>query len=297
MDLVAFPTRVMLMAEYGGKLPLWDESPSPDLWFGPFERGVLGLPAELETRLVRWNERFEILLGPKLEWPSTEEHREFLADGHLLAADVQRAFGASVLVLYLEADTELSRVVRAGPEEAGGWTAVGRTGAVFSPGRPRARTIVEQMKDLPEAAFAALTRTVDVAALLWQPGRMPTRILLRPQDDALPILDRSALAGRSGDRLDPSVLGLSDGLVARLHDWNDRWRGAAHREPAGTGAGAPWPLDYLVEGHLLAADVQRELGPQLPVLFPEADAARSRPSVEMAQFVERLRARGASSAG
>ncbi|MGO4785452.1 hypothetical protein [Cryobacterium sp. W22_MBD10_FK3] len=295
MDLVAFPTRVMLMAEYGGMLPLWDRSPSPDLWIGPFDRGVLGLPAELETRLVRWNERFENLLGPTQEWPSAEEHLAFVTDGHLLAADVQRAFGAAVLVLYLEADSELSRAVRAEPENAGGWAAVSQTGAAFSPAGPRARTIVQQMWDMPEAAFAALTRTVDLAALLWQPGRMPTRILLRPQEEALPLLDRSALAGRPSDRLDPAVLGLSGDLVDRLHDWNDRWRTAAHRHPAGPGA--PWPLDYLVEGHLLAADVQRELGPRLPVLFPEADAARSRPSVEMAQFIERLRARGTPSGG
>jgi hypothetical protein len=68
MELVAFPTRVILLAEYGHLLPLWDRSPSPDMWFGPFERAVLGLSVELETRLVRWNDRFEGLMGPHPEW-------------------------------------------------------------------------------------------------------------------------------------------------------------------------------------------------------------------------------------
>ena len=77
MELDAFPTRVMLMAEYGGDLPLWDKSPSPQMWFGPFDRGLLGLSAALETRLVQWNERFDSLMGSNQEWPSPAEHLAF----------------------------------------------------------------------------------------------------------------------------------------------------------------------------------------------------------------------------
>jgi len=275
------------MAEYGGMLPLWDESPSPDLWFGPFERGVLGLSTGLARRLVRWNERYETLLGPTLEWPSVHDHLEFLTDGHLLAADLQSEFGADVLVLYPEADSDLSRATPAEPTDAGGWVAAGTAGARFSPASPRP-TITEQMWAMPAAEFAALTRTVDLAALLWEPGRMPTRILLRPQDGALPLLDRSAVAGRTSDVVEPSTLGLTDALVERLRDWNDRW---VHVWGSAVPR-APWPLDYLVEGRLLAADLQRSLGVQVLVLFPEADAARSAPSVEMEQFVQRLRGRG-----
>lgn len=69
MEFAAFPTRVILMAEYGQLLPLWDKSPSPDKWSGPFESGVLGLSEGLETRLVRWNERFETLMRSNFEWP------------------------------------------------------------------------------------------------------------------------------------------------------------------------------------------------------------------------------------
>ena len=98
------------MAEYGQLLPLWDKSPSPDMWFGPFERGVLGLSKKLETRLVRWGEPFETLMGFKLEWPSPKEHLAFVVDGYLLAADAQREFGPRVVVLYLDSDEERSRV-------------------------------------------------------------------------------------------------------------------------------------------------------------------------------------------
>ena len=98
------------MAEYGQLLPLWDKSPSPDMWFGPFERGVLGLSKKLETRLVRWNERFETLMGSNLKWPSPKEHLAFVVDDHLLAADAQREFGPRVVVLYVDSDEERSQV-------------------------------------------------------------------------------------------------------------------------------------------------------------------------------------------
>lgn len=287
MDLDAFPTRVKLMAEYGGGLPLWDESPSPGMWFGPFDRGVLGLPDRLETRLVRWNERFDTLMGSNQDWPSAAEHLAFVVDGHLLAADLQRGFGAKVLVLYLEADAKRSRVTWPQREDTESPAAAGSDDP---PSRPRRMTIVEQMWEMPDADFAALTRTVDVASLVWQPGRVPTRILLRPQAEGLPLLDRSPLVGRASDRLEPPPWGFSDRLVGRLREWSDRWH-AGEPPPAGTRPDGR-NLEYLIEGHALAAAVQQEVGPEVAVLFPEADAARSAPSAEMQQFVNRLRARG-----
>lgn len=284
-----FPTRVILMAEYGRLLPLWDRSPSPDQWFGPFERGVLGLPVQLETRLVRWNERFETLMGPSQEWPSPEEHLAFVVDGHLLAADVQREFGSNVFVLYLDADGERSRVPRDERSGGGSWVAVGQNGSRFSPEHLEPRSIAEQMREMPDVEFEAMTRNVEIWRFVWAPGRRPTRILLEPQKLGLPLLDRSPLIDMASDRLDGATLGLSEPLIARLHDWNDRWFSFSRRQSMDGKDEAG--VEYLIEGHEVAAGVQQEVGPDVAILFPEADAERSKPSAEMQQFVDRMRAR------
>jgi len=276
------------MAEYGQLLPLWDKSPSPDKWFGPFEQGVLGLSEGLETRLLRWNERFETLMGSNLEWPSPKEHLAFVADGHLLAADAQREFGSRVVVLYLEADEERSQVPRIERPKDEAWIAGGPVGRVFSAPPPR-KTISEQMWEMSDVEFEALTRNVDIRQFLWAPGQKPARVLLHPQEEGLPLVDRSAVIGMTNDRLEPVTLGLTELLVTKLHEWNNRWVTMPRRQvPA---------LDesicrYLVEGHELAARVQQEVGPGVAVLFPEADGKRSRPSDEMQEFINRLRARG-----
>jgi len=307
MSLDAFPTRVLLMAEYGGGLPLWDRSPSPDMWFGRFPGGVLGLSPELETRLVQWNVRFDTLMG--FSWPSAEEHLAFVVDGHLLAADAQREFGADVVVLYPEADSERSRP--RGPEQPGTvqteteqtdteqpgtviWVGPGAPGLVSSPSEPRPKTIVEQMWAMPDADFAAMTSSVDVASLVWHEGQTPTRILLAPNDTDLPLEDRSAVFGRASGRVDPRTAGLSDPLLRRLRDWNAQWRDMS-ASPPGHVAGSPMEpraLEYLIDGHGVAAAVQREVGPEVVVLFPEADAARSEPDEEMREFIARLLGRG-----
>lgn len=309
MRLDAFPTRVMLKAEYGGGLPLWDESPSPDMWFGRFPGGVLGLSPALETRLVQWNVRFDTLMGSTFSWPSAAENLAFVVDGHLLAADVQRELGADVLVLYLEADSERSRArgpERSGTEQTGTgqsgteqtgtgiWVGAGAPGLVFSPAEPRRKTIVEQMWDMTDTDFAAMTSSVDVASLVWHEGQAPTRILLAPNDTDLPLEDRSAVFGRASGRVDPRTAGLSDPLLRRLRDWNQQWRDMS-ASPPGPEAGrplAPRALEYLIDGHGVAAAVQREVGPEVAVLFPEADAARSEPDEEMREFIARLLGRG-----
>ncbi|WP_104163134.1 hypothetical protein [Cryobacterium sp. N22] len=279
MNLDAFPTRVILMNEYCAGLPLWDRSPSPDAWFGPLPRGVLGLSDDLENRLVGWNERYELLMGQnQQEWPSPAEHLGFRVDGHLLAADLQREFGSAVVVLYLDADAERSRAPQTATPPAAGWQAVGQDGQTFRPATPRP-SIVEQMWAMPDAEFEAMTRTVDVAVWLWTPGRTPTRILLEPRDDGLPLLDRSPLLDLADDRLEAAVLGLSGPLVDRLAQWNERWVSVS--EPG---------LEYLIDGHEVAAAVQAEVGPDIAVLFPEADRANSMPSEEMRQMLRRVQA-------
>ena len=288
MNLDAFPTRVMLMAEYCAGLPLWDRSPSPDAWFGPSPRGVLSLSDDLEDRLVDWNDRFELLMGQNQQaWPSPAEHLGFLVDGHLLAADLQREFGSAVVVLYLDADEERSRAPQpatpptpptAATAATAGWQAVGRDGQTFRPAAPRP-SIVEQMWAMPDAEFETMTRTVDVAEWLWSPGRTPTRILLEPRNDGLPLLNRSPLLDLADDRLEAAVLGLSGPLVDRLAQWNQRWVAVTEPGP-----------DYLVDGHDVAAAVQAEVGPDIAVLFPEAGRATSMPSEEMRQMLRRVQA-------
>jgi hypothetical protein len=280
MTLDVFPTRVILMAEYCSCLPLWDRSPSPDAWIGPFPRGVLGLTEDLENRLTGWNDQFELLMAVNQEWPSPAEHLAFVVAGHLLAADLQEEFGSAVVVLYLDADEERSRAPRPVTADAAGWQAVGRDGQTFSPATRRP-SIVEQMWAMPDAEFKTMTRAVDVAEWLWTPGRTPTRILLEPRNDSLPLLNRSPLLDLVDDRLDPAVLGLSGPLVDRLARWNERWAARSVTEPS---------LSYLIDGHDVAAAVQAEVGPDIRVLFPEADPARSRPSEEMSQMLGRVRA-------
>lgn len=281
MNLDAFPTRVMLMAEYCAGLPLWDRSPSPDAWSGPVPGGVLGLSDDLESRLVGWNDRYGLLMGQnQQEWPSPAEHLRFVVDGHLLAADLQREFGSAVVVLYLDADAERSRAPQTSTPPAAGWQAVGRDGQTFRPATPRP-SIVDQMWAMPDAEFQTMTRTVDVAEWVWTPGRTPTRILLEPRNDGLPLLNRSPLLDLVDDRLEPAVLGLSGPLVDRLSHWNERWVAESVTEPGPS---------YLIDGHEVAAAVQAEVGPDIQVLFPEADPARSMPSEEMRQMLGRVQA-------
>jgi len=277
------------MAEYGQQLPLWDKSPTPDKWLGPLEQGVLGLSEGLETRLLRWNERFETFMGSNLEWPSPKEHLAFVVDGHLLAADAQRELGSRVVVLYLEADEERPQVPQIERPEDDAWIASGPVGRVSSAPPPR-KTISEQMWEMSDVEFEALTRNVDIRQFLWTPGQKPARVLLHPQQEGLPLVDRSAVIGMTNDRLEPVTLGLTELLISKLREWNNRWLTMPTRQvPA---------LDdesfgqYLVEGHELAARVQQEVGSGVAVLFPEADGKRSRPSVEMQDFINRLRAHG-----
>ncbi|MFC5928831.1 hypothetical protein D6T64_08805 [Cryobacterium melibiosiphilum] len=279
MELDAYPTRVILMEEYTVTLPLWDRSPSPDKTFGPFEPGDLGLPPDLEARLAAYNQRFERLMGSEFEWPSEQEHLDFVIDGHLLAAALQRAFGHRVLVLYREDDSELSRIPRptAAPTGSGSVQFMARQNGMLKPltmpDHPPG-SVVQQIVKMDDAEIEAAGAGIDVAALTWQPQRMPTRILLRAGSPGSPLADRSPLFGLTDDRLEPAALGLSAELTARLQAWNI--------------AGLAPYVEYLVVGHELAAAVQREIGPQITVLFPEADAARSRPAPELVAMLDRF---------
>ena len=288
MELVAFPTRVILMAEYGHLLPLWDRYPSPDMWFGPFERAVLGLSVELETRLVRWNDRFESLMGPRQEWSSPQERLTFIVDGHLLAADVQRELGSDVVVLYLDADDERSRGPQPEHSGEGSWLAVAPNRGAFSPAQTEHRSMADQLRTMSGVDFESVTRDFDSSRHVWGPGRAPSRILLQPQKIGLPLLDRSPVIDMATDRLKAETLGLSDRLVTRLAHWNDGWTSGSLGSM--TGWRGELLLRYLVDGHEVAADVQREVGPEVAILFPEADAGRSKAPAEMKQVVTRMRA-------
>ncbi|TFD28804.1 hypothetical protein [Cryobacterium lyxosi] len=87
----------------------------------------------------------------------------------------------------------------------------------------------------------------------------------------------------TNDRLEPATLGLTKLLISTLHEWNNRWLSMPGREATATNDETF--CDYLVEGHELAARVQQEVGPEVTVLFPEADGKRSKPSKELQQFV------------
>lgn len=301
----AFPTRVLLMQEHGC-FPLWDRSPSPAMLSGPFAPGDLGLSHALEARLTAWNGLYEKLMGSTVDWPSPEERLSFRVQGHLLAGQIQGELGSAVLVLYPEDDATLSRLPAGAPPVPNSNVVLRRgqgldraraphvtavSGAHLAPlGAPhspieRRPSIAEQLKQMPDSEFDALTAGADLARYVWQPERMPTRLLLEPQPGGLPLLDRSALLERPSDRVEASALGLSAALVERLHDWNGRWAGRAPRE-----------LRYLLDGRDLAAEVQRAVGPRVTVLFPEADAERSRPSIEVRVLVTRLRERAAAAA-
>ncbi|KGJ74660.1 hypothetical protein GY21_10305 [Cryobacterium roopkundense] len=302
MALDAFPTRVLLMQEYGC-FPLWDRSPSPDRRVGPFDPGNLGLSAALEARLTAWNGLFEQHMGSTFEWPSPEEQLAFLVQGHLLAGEVQAELGISVLVLYPEDDAALSRVpagaapvpnsnvvlchgpaldrARA-PHDV---TTVTGVQGVMGPLGPGSRfvprpSIAEQMQRMPDSEFDALTRGADISRHVWKLGQLPTRILLEAQEHGMPLLDRTPLLERPSDRVDAAVLGLPEALVRRLRNWSARWWPEAPRD-----------LRYLVDGHTLAAEVHEAVGSQVTVLFPEADEQRSLPSIEVKVLVDRLRAR------
>lgn len=277
------PTRVILMPEYTVQLPLWDRSPTPDMTFGPFASGQLGLPPELEEQLIEWNQHYEHLMGSDSAWPSEQEHLDFVVDGHLLAAALQHAFGSRVLVLYGEDDSELSRVSRPTSQPTPTTTPTGsvqfmaRQNGMLKPlAMPTHRrgSVVQQILSMDEAEVAAAGARIDVAALSWQPKRMPTRILLRADSAGSALADRSPLFGLTDDRIDPGTLGLSAPLTARLHAWS-----TLGLEPR---------VEHLVAGHELAAAVQREIGTRIAVLFPEADAARSRPAPELVAMLDRL---------
>ncbi|WP_022887638.1 hypothetical protein [Glaciibacter superstes] len=287
MVLEAFPTRVILMAEYGDLLPLWDRSSSPDVWFGPFERGVLGLSEGLETRLVQWNRRLDNIAATDRQWASADEKLEFMVDGQLLAAETQREFGAGVLLLYREDDSERSRATfppRSGspgvPNQKVRLAAKTPNGLVYldqPSGRP---SLEDQLAAMPQAEFDALAKDVDLTTLEWAPGQQPTRILLEPNPGGFPLRDRTDLAGRPSDEIDVDALNLPAELVVELTEWNRRWANNDQYQRS---------LQYLDEGHQLAARLQRALGVDVAVLFPEANPVRSRPTPEMARFVQRLR--------
>lgn len=275
----AYPTRVILMVEYTVGLPLWDRSPTPDMTFGPFEPGDLGLPPALEERLAAYNQRYERLMGSDFAWPSEQDHLDFVVDGHLLAADLQRAFGPRVLVLYPEDDSELSRVPPRVPPPAPSGTVQlmarhdGKLVPPPMPPRPQS-SVVQQILQMTDAEIEKAAAQIDVAALTWHPKRMPTRVLLRADAARSALADRSPLFGLTDDRLESVALGLSASLTARLQAWSN------------TG---PEPrVEHLVAGHELAAAMQREIGPHIQVLFPEADAARSRPYPELVAMLDRL---------
>ena len=205
-----------------------------------------------------------------------------------VAAEVQREFGAGVLVLYREDDSEQSRIPDPGrgePKRAPNpnvrLAAMTPDGPVFLDLPSKRPSIEDQLAAMPEAEFEALIKDVDLATLEWAPGKQPKRILLEPNPGGFSLRDRSDLVGRLSDEIDVDTLGLPAELTTQLAAWNRRW--AKHEDQQQRS------LQYLDEGHLLAANLQRAVGVDIAVLFPEADPKRSRASPEMARFFQRLR--------
>ena len=77
--------RVLVMAEYGVGLPLWDRTPGG----GPLDQDDLGLSAELVTRLMEWN---AVWVDHRPEeprtWSSAQEY-EWHQTGYRLAWQLQ----------------------------------------------------------------------------------------------------------------------------------------------------------------------------------------------------------------
>lgn len=287
-----YPTRVKLMAEYTVTLPLWDCSPTPDKWFGAFDPGMLDLSDDLEKRLSAWNEQFETAMGSEFEWPSPEVELAHIVDGHVLAAELQRELGEATLVLYIDDDEERSRPPRPQPATTrapdpniamgsrtpDGFFAVANSGAEFHPKTQARSSVVDEIRQLSNEAIAQAAQQIDLDGHTLKPGRGPSRVLLRATTGELPLFDRSPLFGLTDDRLDAQALGISDELAERLHQWSAEWSDSP----------TPLPVDGLVSGHLLAAALQRELGAEIAMLFPEASPSRSQPSPELEALAERI---------
>lgn len=291
-----YPTRVKLMAEYSVTLPLWDRSPTHDKWFGPFEPGMLELSHDLEARLAAWNEQFETAMGSEFEWTRPEVELAHLVDGHLLAAELQGELGEATLVLYIDDDETLSQPPRPdtattrapdpnpkdpnitmGSRTPGGFFAVANNGAEFHPKTQARSSVVDEIQQLSNEAVAQAAQQIGLDGHTSKPGRRPSRVLLHPTAGQLPLFDRSPLFALSDDRLDAHTLGVSPELAERLSQWGAEWASPA-----------TLPVEALIAGHLLAAEVQRELGPEIAVLFPEASPSRSRPSPELEALAERI---------
>lgn len=261
--VLPFPRRLLLMAEYGIELPLWDRSRTRDASFDRLRRRDLELSAELESRLAAWNQQFDMLAATDFAWPSAEANLAFVVAGHALAAELQRELGGAVLVLYPESDN----------------------------GAPAECTALsDQIRSMPDAEFDAVAGTADLAQQhVWIEGHTSTRVLLEPRDGDLPLADRSPLVGRTSDVVAASALGLTEEITQRLIEWSRRWGESPLADDSVVLD--DWQLQYLAEGRVLAADVQYELGLATRVHFPEADIGRSQPEPEMQAFIDRLQAR------
>lgn len=104
--------------------------------------------------------------------------------------------------------------------------------------------------------------------------------------DVLPLWDRSDDPDRGYGSIQPGALGLTAEFEDRLREWNSRYEATSLTN-------FEWPSDaallaFLIDGHLLARDVQRQLGPGVVVLNSEADEGRG-PS-PLPRIAEQLRA-------
>lgn len=265
------PTHIRLMWEHSVDLPLWDRS--PDAEPGPIARGALGITADLEQRLSDWNAAIEAYLGDDFEWPSPEASLESSVAEFLLASELQAELGTGTTV-FVGDDEDREAAPSTGDSH---FEAVSSDGRRFTPRRP---SIVEQMQAMPASEFRAMTRGVDLDALVWTPGRRPERVLLAPTESGMPLADRTPLVDRPDEPLAAGVLRFDAALVARLRDWNDRWVGAERT------------VEYLVSGFRLAADLQHAVGPHTSVVFPASSTWRSTPAPETLALVARLRSLG-----
>ena len=114
---------------------------------------------------------------------------------------------------------------------------------------------------------------------------VPRRLLLMPEYGIeLPLWDRSRTRDASFGPFHRHALGLSAELETRLAAWNHEFDMLAATDF--TWPSAEVQLAFVVAGHALAAELQREVGGAVLVLYPECDYG---PPAERTTLADQIR--------
>lgn len=96
------PRALLVMAEHGVTVPVWDR---PLGTGGPVSPEELAVPDALVQRLREWNEQFERLALTDFQWESPQVRTAWVQKGLLLAHELQREL-PEVDVRYVHADDD-----------------------------------------------------------------------------------------------------------------------------------------------------------------------------------------------